>query len=493
MDAQEQPGQPVPPENQPNGILQAPPGGLGGGALAETVMADPALEPDSGAGGADQQAGYTSGAPEANEGSQEQGVPTLPRVTDAFGGGYGSGGLFPPRKAPEASSEGADPTPQAQAPQTWGERELEEATPAVTASATAEAVAEPEPAEQPQSTEPPIDTQSDTQPEEAPNDVPDSSGDTETGPLGEGQADGTNSQTEITAAAAEPAQMNIRYRDGEVAGGDALTAEDKLPSATPGLVEDKELAHDMALEGDEYRTKAANARHAEESSQAVQAAVIEQNRLQQQPVPSLLHPIARSEHKEKLAQANENAESLTREAWGPDGEVTKVRADASLDGYRGSETTAELAASYDTRAQRLEEWVQILHDHPVSEEFKAAHPGLEITPRNLLRLEEQAKRDARSADFYEKHQDNLEASPHVNVEDLLAEADKETADEYRRLQEQVSQAQQAQEEILRELYRSQHIDPLRIQTTLVNSFLDEIRSGEASGAQAVEPTADAPA
>ncbi len=178
MDVTEQ--GPVLPEDQPNvnAGQQTPPEGLGGGALAETVVGAPPSAADV-AGSTEPQTVSPSEAAEPGLGGHEQdGISTLPRVAS----GYGSGGIYEPPKAPEASS-GAD-----QAPQTWGERKLQ-AAPAAEGVAPAEPVAGPEIGEHPQSTEQQqsgeLTTGTDTvpvaQPEVVSQDGPKPDGDAETG------------------------------------------------------------------------------------------------------------------------------------------------------------------------------------------------------------------------------------------------------------------------------------------------------------------------
>ncbi|HEY5152652.1 MAG TPA: hypothetical protein VII55_01635 [Candidatus Saccharimonadales bacterium] len=49
------------------------------------------------------------------------------------------------------------------------------------------------------------------------------------------------------------------------------------------------------------------------------------------------------------------------------------------------------AEAYDRRADRIEEWAEILHDHPLSIEFKKAHRPEQFQPKALVRMEDRAK------------------------------------------------------------------------------------------------------
>jgi len=49
------------------------------------------------------------------------------------------------------------------------------------------------------------------------------------------------------------------------------------------------------------------------------------------------------------------------------------------------------AEAYDKRADRVEKWAGLLHDHPLSSEFKKAHPGVQFQPKALVRTEDVAE------------------------------------------------------------------------------------------------------
>jgi len=59
------------------------------------------------------------------------------------------------------------------------------------------------------------------------------------------------------------------------------------------------------------------------------------------------------------------------------------------------------AERYDNAADKIEDWAAILHDHPVSEDYKQTHIGVDFSPVGLSRSEDQIQKELDKAEKLE--------------------------------------------------------------------------------------------
>lgn len=62
---------------------------------------------------------------------------------------------------------------------------------------------------------------------------------------------------------------------------------------------------------------------------------------------------------------------------------------------------AERARYYEEQASRIDVWARALHDHPLSDEFRAEYEGFQFQPRMMVRLEDSLKRGERELEQLE--------------------------------------------------------------------------------------------
>ena len=150
---------------------------------------------------------------------------------------------------------------------------------------------------------------------------------------------------------------------------------------------------------------------------------------------------------------------------------------------------------YNATAHRLEEWAGILHDHPVSEAYKAAHPLFEITPQILLNMEDFSITDSDKADRYEEESkeiagfdvlSGLVGEDSTGLESLLNELrvlrddGMQYTDRWNKLKDSRDTTLGEIADFYREVLQEAKVKPLRNRVNATRSILDEIRSGRAS-------------
>ncbi len=288
-------------------------------------------------------------------------------------------------------------------------------------------------------------------------------------------------------------------------------------------IKDIHKAEAMAVESDEFRSKAAASRKLGKErfqSPELLAADVALDEAFDAPEPPRYRPFARRQHVQDIKDARWAfwvAKDVQRHEYTAANETAERTAEADFVRVNGVEfgfsylRNPEMRAKfYDDRAAAIEEWAGILHDHPVSEAYLADHPGLEITPESLVRMEvdemnmervltSQEYRVAQggqagtrlNAIGYElRHMVRSERGNGMihpdatrqrqELKELLSNADAAAVQEWETI---VSQADRIGDRILRlhaKLLEEIKIKPLRNQLTLTRTLLDDIYSGRAS-------------
>lgn len=182
----------------------------------------------------------------------------------------------------------------------------------------------------------------------------------------------------------------------------------------------------------------------------------------------------------------------------------------------------------DNKAKIIESWADVLHDHPVSEAYKEAHPDVDFSARGLAKIEVAVNRRFReilgevekvsihdclgvskealeSIDgFY--NVDLTQPTPHLTLADLMTdkisdqlaeseqaqdEGDNEKADtqyaeakslarHYREVLTNPHTTLGELSEIYKELYKSQLYEQQRVNAAIVKRMLEDVKSGRAS-------------
>lgn len=138
---------------------------------------------------------------------------------------------------------------------------------------------------------------------------------------------------------------------------------------------------------------------------------------------------------------------------------------------------------YDQRAEKIEEWAGVLHDHPISEAFSAAHPELEVNPESMVRMEEDADRARIKAEYSETRKVNIEIKPFSDswrVEKLLDRANSAKAEEWQALSDKAEELAGQFNEFVNNLVQEVEVKPARNQAAALNSIIESVRSGRAS-------------
>jgi hypothetical protein len=201
----------------------------------------------------------------------------------------------------------------------------------------------------------------------------------------------------------------------------------------PDREQDPERAHSMALEGDELRTQARDARSeakvAEDFVPQYDAADSEdkeeRHRLKSEVIRDVDKRFPKEGEGESFWRDSVMGGVLEREEAkeenkGKDdllGELIHKKQKGHIEGLvRGFRSKAE---RLDQLAKQREEWAGILHDHPVDEAYKDAHPEVSFTPEGLIQLEELAGFRAKNA---ERHKGDFQvAQEEIDKEDWASQ------------------------------------------------------------------------
>jgi hypothetical protein len=203
---------------------------------------------------------------------------------------------------------------------------------------------------------------------------------------------------------------------------------------------------------------------------------------------------------------------LTRQQEALKDEVTSD-ATADIDRRRGAETATRSqfqedfpehflstpenrAWFYDEQASRIGEWAGLLHDHPLSIEFKEARPGIQFQPKALVRMEDDAARMERRIEQYDSQHsskiaddvmDVIEArgrhsavytpseDPIKEIERMLTFANEATVERWQEITRKIENAAAEADEFYRGILEEVRVKPLRNQLAMTRNLLNDVR------------------
>lgn len=275
----------------------------------------------------------------------------------------------------------------------------------------------------------------------------------------------------------------------ETVGGAAVEAtQEPVTESTlnpyPDRVEDPDKALAMASAGDNLRTHAAVNRHSVKDYEGYRGQLDEAGD----------DEIAKAQTREEFSRKpyfymnNGKVEST----YGAEGEVPE---EYEL-GSRIRESRIQAGYS-DRDAEKWEEWAGILHDHPISDEYKAAHPEVNFEIRSLVRLEQGAAEDDRLANIFESHAKDLEehgymansrhmGSMNRGIHELIIDMEHEAEDgrdyegEWDKLRTNPNTTLGELGRFKADLVRKTEVTKYRNRANVVKALLEDIRSGKAS-------------
>jgi hypothetical protein len=284
--------------------------------------------------------------------------------------------------------------------------------------------------------------------------------------------------------------------------------------------QDPDRAYDMAHASDDFRTKAVDSRQLEERKKSIPnelvAALNARSDFDDMPKPSVLHPLARRQHEAEARQKQidvrdaREIEDVRSRSYNA---ANRVAIDTAESDYEKVDDGAffqpslvhpeDRAKFYDVRAEAIEEWAGILHDHPVSPEYIAAHPDVDFTPQGLLRMEAKQIRLGRELKSVEERikkeigfvRLQVDATgynpPNPNgikeVRELLAEADEEQAKAWDGLIAEAGEASSQMTDMHKKLLEEVRVNPLQRQIGQIEQVLNDVSSGHTTGEQESSP------
>jgi hypothetical protein len=238
---------------------------------------------------------------------------------------------------------------------------------------------------------------------------------------------------------------------------------------TSGQVEDVSKAWDMATASDESRTKAAMVRNRDDKEEVFRSLLAE-------PLPSRSIFPSKAGERAAAIEQRQVAEDAFKSATVPPFE------NQEFSGFKRS------AEEYDAQAEAIETWAGILHDHPVSEAYLETRPDLDVTPEGLYRLEKEAQKDSDIAariEYAVDQERNLQkiraaigADPEIKA--ALRLANEATANVYTAALDKVNEGLEEYYGAVKQLKIETRVKPLQNKAALINSLLEDIRSGRAS-------------
>jgi hypothetical protein len=294
------------------------------------------------------------------------------------------------------------------------------------------------------------------------------------------------------------------------AEGTAYEPQDIRPipdTAINDILKAELKAETMAYEGDESRTKAVQNRDVERNWKQ---AFHDHEDEDKQVLDNLesAKPINFKKRRRLHKQLDQSASSVgaINDKWNSDNKKTVEQfredfpdKDIPYDAY--PDDSSEQAASnkraeiYDKRASRLEDWAGLLHDHPIGGDFLKAHPGIEITPQSLVRMEDDAEALELEISGYEEQAGkglgdymstvlggrteeagNGPVQEEItDIYELLKQAGNAKSDQWQQCATKLLDAVDAVDALHKELSYDFNIKPRRNQLGLMRKLLDDVR------------------
>jgi hypothetical protein len=242
---------------------------------------------------------------------------------------------------------------------------------------------------------------------------------------------------------------------------------------------------DKAIAGDPYRSKAAANRKMHQRKNELTKESYGLYRIPEPKKPVLLHPYDTFRGYRRFGRRYETilAENDELNLRRDDEDYEALKHGAEDIDLLSGETRA---AFYDKRAERVEAWAGILHDHPISQTYMESHKGVDLSPDGLVRLEELNQRLAeRNQQDNELAEDEAEDTIKLGetpeyLAYMLEAADRVTYDDYQRIQSELATVLADKAQLIKKLYKAANIDPTNNQIALSQALLEDIKSGRAS-------------
>lgn len=289
--------------------------------------------------------------------------------------------------------------------------------------------------------------------------------------------------------------------EAAVGGPTQIPVGDEGENPHPNREDDPERAHDMAIAGDELRTKAVADRNIKRNYDENMAKLDESHRglsdlNDEKPSNRRERKEIEKRREELLAERDFHYETVMKEDghWDINGSAERQFAkDFQHEGMYMAFPSGDpetRAKHYDERASRVEEWAGILHDHPVSEAFREAHPGVDITPESLVYLEDETTwlklelegldHDGRAVSHDVKSilrgsRGTLSESSIQKIQELLPLASKERDDEWEKLTAALHESAAAIDAFKVNLAKEVRSGPLQNKLAMAKKLLDDVR------------------
>jgi hypothetical protein len=150
----------------------------------------------------------------------------------------------------------------------------------------------------------------------------------------------------------------------------------------------------------------------------------------------------------------------------------------------------ERAEIYEAHARELEQWGETLHEHPVGQAFREAHPDLEITPESLVRSQREVYAIVEQA-YRERYTETVYSR--FKVPDLGGALVMVSSEELKEWQQMMNDAY-AVERKINDLARNLTVkaseakaEPLMRKAAELQAALDAIRDGKTNEAEEQPP------
>jgi DNA-binding protein H-NS len=317
----------------------------------------------------------------------------------------------------------------------------------------------------------------------------------------------------------EPAQ-EYTVPDGSTEGEVTVSVTDTNPSSSDQPQEDtnpvaprvdganyehdEAKAETMAYATKDFRGKAADNRTLAREQDELRDMATEVEHIRGQK-PSLLHPYGlqrHREHQKRITDAEKDyydiKGSLTKDDRAADAKARRdipelqeaVERKEKEPLYPPYYSPEERAAAYDEYADRIETWAGALHDHPLSVEFKKAHPGIQFQPKALVRMEDEIETlnleiNEKESETYWETQRALRLHVPIGIV-----PDEETSDEYQKINDELFKQAKALDEFWARVIDETKIQPLRDRSAMTRNVLNDVRREVGLPVEDQEPAAE---
>lgn len=299
-------------------------------------------------------------------------------------------------------------------------------------------------------------------------------------------------------------EVTVSVQDTD-AGSSDQSQEDTNPEAPrvdgANYVQDESKAETMAYEETDFRSKAVANRKISDGSEEYGGKLDEihqlDDKLYHKP-PQQFSGLQRLKMMSKRAKAGEELYHIGND----DERRTEDERDTAQKTFRQdfpdfneqplsladkiiiTESDQERAAYYDKQASRIGDWAGLLHDHPLSAEFKKAHPGIQFQPKRLVRMEDEVEalqhqienKEQVHTDIMSMHiRKAFEGRENIGLQRLVRRTSSEKANEYEDRVQALLRSAEALDEFRDGLIEEQVTEPLRDRLVMTRNVLNDVR------------------